>query len=167
MRWISVRNWRKFQHYDPEKRQPPWIKNYTELLHSNEYLRLPPGTRSLLHGLWLEYASSRCQLPLDTRSLSRRLNLRVTMQQLKSLSRAGFIDIVASDALAEGYQAASAVQASRAPAHSLEVEVEKDSRAVPVSSEPAPAPEDNGKALVNDQNEQGSVFVPPTLKAIP
>lgn len=40
-------------------------------------------------------------------------------------------------------------------------------RAVPVSRPPAPAPEDNGKALANDQGNEGSVFVPPTLKDIP
>lgn len=147
-RWISVRNWRKFQHYDPAKRQPPWIKNYTELLHSEAYLDLTAGARSLLHGIWLEYASAQCELKFDARSLGRKLNLRATKQQLESLNHAGFIDVVASAELAEGYHDASAALASRARAHSLEVEVEKErtTRAVPVARPPAPEPERNGTA---------------------
>lgn len=122
--WISVCGWRSFQHYDPLKRQPPWIKSYTELLADEEYLSLPGHTRSVLHGVWLAYASSRCRLRADARSLSSRLRLRVTEQQLVSLSDAGFIEFVASAALAEGYHGASTALASRAPARSQETETE-------------------------------------------
>lgn len=108
-RWIVIRNWDRFQHY--KDRQPPWIKNYTELLHDPAYLELPPGTRSLLHGLWLVYASSRARVPLDTRWITRQLNLRCTMQQLESLNHAGFIEFSASTALADRYQDASASRA--------------------------------------------------------
>lgn len=107
MPWISVRNWRKFQHYDPAKRRPVWIKNNLDLLAKDEYRELTAHQRAVLHGLWLEYASSGCQLRVNTASLSARLNLRVSSRQLKALSDAGFIDIVASKALASGYQDAS------------------------------------------------------------
>ena len=120
MAWISVRNWRRFQHYDPAKRQPPWIKCYTELMSSDEYLALHAGPRAVLHGIWLEYASSQCQLRFDTVSLTRRLNLRVTSQHLEALTDAGFITKVASKTLAEGYHDASA------RAHDVEVEKEED-----------------------------------------
>jgi hypothetical protein len=93
-RWIEVRNWNRFQHY--RDRVPTWIKNNLELLHDENYLALPPGTRAILHGIWLEYASARCRLPLDTRSLSARLRLRVTMRQLERLNHAGFITFSAS-----------------------------------------------------------------------
>src|SRR3954451_21228093 len=95
-RYITVSGWRGFQHYDPSKRTPPWIKQYTELLHDDSYMALPVGTALVLHRLWLEYASSRCRLAVDTSSLTRRLGVRVTMPQLKSLKDAGFIDFVAS-----------------------------------------------------------------------
>jgi len=88
--YIVVTNWRRFQYY--RNRNPPWIKNLTQLLHDDNYLSLPPGTRALLHGLWLEYASSNARLRLDTRSLSARLRLRVTKQQLDWLERKGFIE---------------------------------------------------------------------------
>jgi hypothetical protein len=122
--WISIPGWRRFQHYDPAKRQPPWIKAYLELLDDEDYLALAPGARSLLHGIWLMYASSRCQVRFDARSISARLRLRVTTSQLVSLSDAGWIAEVASKTLAVGYHDASVTLASRAPAHSREAEAE-------------------------------------------
>ncbi len=96
--WIVISNWDHFQHY--RDRNPPWIKNYTELLHDENYLGLTGDQRSILHGLWLEYASSRCRLRADTSSLSRRLALRVTTAQLKALNHAGFIEFDASGVIA-------------------------------------------------------------------
>jgi hypothetical protein len=116
--WISVRGWRRFQHYDPEKRQPPWIKMYTELMSDEAWITLSGHDRSVLACLWLEYASSRCRLRADTRSLTRQLNLRVTSATLERLNQAGWIDIVASKTLAEGYHPASP------RAHDVEVETE-------------------------------------------
>lgn len=105
--WISVRNWRKFQHYDPAKRQPPWIKNYTELTDDDAYGGLTLRQRGLLHGIWLAYARSRCGLRVA------RVGLMVgddtvRIRDIESLSHAGFLDIVASKTLAEGYHSASA-----------------------------------------------------------
>lgn len=118
--FISVRNWRAFQHYDPAQRTPPWVKTYTELLHDDAYMGLPVGTALVLHRLWLAYASARCRLRADTKTLTRQLGVRVTRLQLDSLNHAGFIDLVASAELAEGYRAASASRARE------EVEVEVD-----------------------------------------
>lgn len=112
MIYISIPNWtgkRGFQHY--KDRNPPWIKVYTELLSNDDYLELTGDQRAILHGLWLEYARSTCRLPADTRSLTRRLNLRVTSAQLKRLENAGFIDLVASKLQAEGYADARASRA--------------------------------------------------------
>lgn len=94
-RYIVVRNWEKFQNADVWKKsggRPPWIKTYTALLHDDAYIELTPHQRAVLHGLWLAYASSACQLRLGTRSLTRRLGLRVSSQQLEALNRAGFIE---------------------------------------------------------------------------
>jgi hypothetical protein len=140
-RYISIRDWRSFQHYDPAKRIPPWIKQYTELLHNDAYMNLPLGTALLLHRLWLEYASSRCRLALDTGSLSRRLGLRVTKQQLKTLNRAGFIDIVASAALADGYHDATQEKEK-------EKEKEKESPKPPYQENPQNHSQTNGKGDV-------------------
>lgn len=131
MDWISVRNWRKFQHYDPAKRSPPWIKNYTELMSDDAYLGLSMVQRGVLHGIWMEYARARCQLPDSTAVISRRLGERVTRATLYALNRAGYIDIVASKALAEGYQGASKPASELlALARSQETETETEPKAV-------------------------------------
>ena len=113
MSWISVRNWRKFQHYDPAKRAPKWIKVYAELMSDDAFLGLTGHRRGVLVSLWLEYALSRTCLRLDVKMLNRRLGLDTKMSDWEALADAGFIDIVASKPLAERYQDAS-----------LEVEVE-------------------------------------------
>jgi hypothetical protein len=128
--WISVVGWRRFQHYDPAKRQPPWVKTYTELLDDEEYLQLSGHLRSVLHGIWLAYASSRCRLHADARSLSSRLRLRVSSLHVESLVHAGFIELVASKTLAEGYHDAS----PRARATETETEVEVEPPSIPPSS---------------------------------
>jgi hypothetical protein len=76
------------------------VKNYLTLLHKDEYLRLSGHQRAVLHGLWLAYASARCQLRLDTASLSRRLSLRVSSHTMEVLNHAGFIEFSASKPLA-------------------------------------------------------------------
>lgn len=92
--YIEIRNWDRFQHSDATKRgrDPVWIKNYTRLLSDEMYLNLTPHQRAVLHGLWLEYARSGRQLPLNTASLTRRLNLKITIRQLEALNHAGFLE---------------------------------------------------------------------------
>ena len=115
MSWISVRNWRKFQHYDPAKRAPKWIKVYGELMHDDDFRSLSGFRRGLLISLWLEYSLSRTCLRLDLKMLNRSLGLDSKMSDWKALQDAGFIDILASKPLADCYQDAS-----------LEVEVEEE-----------------------------------------
>lgn len=129
--FIVVRNWGRFQHYDPAKRTPPWVKNHTDLTSNDEYRRLPGGTRAVLHGLWIEYAKAHGTLTADTHDLSGRLALRVTSVQLERLTAAGFLDIVASKALAlERYQLASASRARR------EAEAEEETPFIPLPRKP-------------------------------
>ena len=97
---IKVCGWEKFQHYG-DRRVPTWIKLHLDLHHKDEWLSLTPVQRALLVGIWIEHASSSCQVPHDTRKLSRRLNMRVTEASLQSLVDAGFIRFFASDPLAQ------------------------------------------------------------------
>lgn len=103
--WIVIPNWDSFQHY--RHRRPRWIKLYADLLSDPDWLGLTWHQRGILVSLWLEYATSRGQVPDNTASLSRRLNGRVTKVQLDALKEAGFIDFSASRPLAIGYQDAS------------------------------------------------------------
>lgn len=113
--WIVVARWDEFQHRDMARSSvPPWIKNFTKLMHDDAYRKLTGHQRAVLHGIWLEYASARRQLILSTTSLTHRLGLRVTTQHLEVLRDAGYIEFSAS-------KPASAVASDLA---SLEVEVE-------------------------------------------
>jgi hypothetical protein len=113
VKYLVVTRWEDFQHY--KNRAPLWIKNYTRLLHDDTYLALTGHRRAVLHGLWLAYASSSTRLHFDPKSLSSRLNLRVTSSDLKALRKAGYITVSASAPLAPSYQVAS-----------LEIEKEKE-----------------------------------------
>ena len=131
MPWISVCGWRRFQHYDPAKRQPPWIKSYVELLDDEDYLALTPRLRGILHGIWLAYAASRSQLGSNPARIGLRIgDNSVRARDIEALCDAGFIEIVASKALAEGYHAASARAHARDVETETDVETEKTSSRV-------------------------------------
>lgn len=117
---LVVVGWDKFQHY--RVRRPVWIKNYVDLLRRDEYLGLTGHRRAILHGLWMEYATCDARLTLDTRSLSRRLQLRVTMSDMEALNHAGFVLFLASNPLA-----------SRSESASAEKETYKEAKAVPLA----------------------------------
>ena len=95
--WIHIPNWDEFQHPDVGRsnRTPVWIRNYTRLLHKDAYLELTAHQRGVLHGLWMLYALSGCQLRANTASLTRQLAVRVSSAQLKALVDAGFIEVSA------------------------------------------------------------------------
>jgi hypothetical protein len=152
MRFLVVERWERFQHY--KNRAPLWIKNYTALLHDDTYLSLSGHRRSVLHGLWLVYASSSCQLHFDPKSLSSRLHLRVTSADLKALRKAGFITVSASRPIAGGYQDAC-----------LEVEKEKELEKEPkaVMSQVDVA---NGPEFLATGTEDSRVIPMPELRRI-
>jgi DNA-binding MarR family transcriptional regulator len=91
--WIIVRNWDKFQHY--KDRHPIWIKLYTNLNSSDDWLGLTMAERGLLVTIWMEYARSKKRLSVD---LITRLSVapRHVQRHLTSLSDAGFIEVRAS-----------------------------------------------------------------------
>ena len=125
-RWIVVENWDRFQHY--RDRRPNWIKSYTDLLGRPEYAQLTFPQRGILHGLWLLYAESSRNIPVNTSYLSRQLGGKVQMRSLEALRRAGFIRFSASKPLAPGYQDAMP-----------EKEKEKDTRAVRSTGDAQPS----------------------------
>jgi len=148
--YIWIPNWDGpdgFQHY--RDRDPVWIKNYTRLLSKDEYLKLSSRRRGILHGVWLLYANSNRTLAGDTRSLSRRLSVRVLNSDLEALSEAGFLEVVASDVLAQRYQAASNPLALTRVKEETEVEKEQP---VPVPVPVVEVPSDD----INFQPDNGT-----------
>ena len=114
MTYIKVVNFEKYQHYDPKKRRPPWIKLYNSLLDDYEFGCLQDASKMLAIGLWL--LASRCnnKIPCDPKWISEQLHLTEKVD-LECLVSAGFITISgdASNMLATCKQNAT-----------LEVEVE-------------------------------------------
>jgi len=95
--WIVVRLWDEFQYY--KDRAPTWIKNYVRLVNDDDYLALSPGTRGVLHGLWIMFAEARGVLSESRAShtlVPRAAHAKHWRRHLTSLSDAGFIDLVAS-----------------------------------------------------------------------
>lgn len=97
-RWIVVPNWDKFQHYG-NRRTPPWIKVYLELIHKPEWEDLTFAERGLLVTIWVHYAASRGHLRQS--QVRPKSGLRHFQDHLKSLSDAGFIHLFASNVLAQ------------------------------------------------------------------
>lgn len=96
--WIS--RWEEFQHYKPERdRAPAWIKTYPAQLDDERYLHLTDHQRAVLHDLRMAFAKARGRLSKDTRLLSNKLSLRVTMPTLQALNDAGFIEFCSRDDL--------------------------------------------------------------------
>jgi hypothetical protein len=97
--WVEIPRWDDFQHY--KTRRPPWIKNYTRLMHDPDYLDLSLAERGLLHSLWLLYAEYDGVL---SASRAQRLavlkpHYRHFYAHLDSLNDAGFVRLVDSKPL--------------------------------------------------------------------
>ena len=112
--WIAVVGWTELTHSDTKRSAGAfaWHRAYTRLMRDDAYMELTEHRALIYHRLLLEYASTAARLRAETRSLSRRLGLRVTSADLESLSHAGFIKVCASRAQAVGWHDAS-VHATR------------------------------------------------------
>jgi hypothetical protein len=124
-RYIHIARWNEFQHY--KDRDPKWIKVYTRINRDDNFLSLTGHRRAILLGLWLERAVSHSSLRLDTRMLTRRLQLRVTVSDIEALNHAGFITISASETVRKRKRNASPEE---------ETEREKRKTLAPAAREP-------------------------------
>lgn len=89
-RFVSVKNWQKFQHQS--ERRLPWIKLFTSLLEPTRdpaYSLLPDVSKVLLHHIWLMARVFNNRIPEDWLTREK-LNLQ-TKVNLDSLLDAGFI----------------------------------------------------------------------------
>jgi len=64
MKYISIRNFEKYQHY--KDRRPPWIKLYNDLLDDYDYRQLPDESKSHLLGLFLLASRNDNKIPLNS-----------------------------------------------------------------------------------------------------
>ena len=66
MKFFSIPNWREFQHYDPTKRTPPWIKQYVALLDPTKhpaFAALSDGAKLTLHHVRMLAARCNNRIP--------------------------------------------------------------------------------------------------------
>ncbi len=136
--YIWVNGWEKFQTYSKRRGKPwapPWIKVYASLWEKDEFLRLPVPSRLMLLGIFNAFATTRGRLANDTRTLSRRLDQRVTNTQLLLLNHAGFIAFCSETVREQRWN--SFINCS-----SLELELEVE---VDPSVQPIVRPQQNGR----------------------
>jgi hypothetical protein len=97
VRYLRVKNWEKFQHYDGDGR-PVWIKLYTALLDplaDLAYTTLADASKILLHHIWLMAAVFKNRIPMDFVTKDR-LNIQ-SRPNLVPLVASGFIEILESN----------------------------------------------------------------------
>jgi len=109
----QIPNWRKYQHYNPEKRNPPWVKLHTSVLNDRTLASLDLASVGLLMLLWaLASESPEGRIPGDLEELRFRLRRpKFRVEDLAPLLESGFLIPAASDALAERLHDASTLQA--------------------------------------------------------
>ena len=101
---IEVRNWERFQHY--KKRNPPWIKFYSELLDDYELMELDPRLRWVAVAMLLLASRTDNKIPAKLPALRNRLWMDdLTANDVEKIASVGFITLSqdASKMLAECY----------------------------------------------------------------
>lgn len=86
---FKVKNFERFQHYG-DKRTPPWIKLYNELLDDYEFGQLPDHVKAHLTAIWLLASRYKNEIPYDPEWIARRINATEPVD-LELLHSKGFI----------------------------------------------------------------------------
>jgi hypothetical protein len=100
MDYLSVKNWKKFQHY--KDRTPPWIKLHRDLLNDYKFSCLQDASKLHLILIWLLSSQLENKIPNDPAWIARRINIQGTID-LNILIEYGFLEVLqdASSALAK------------------------------------------------------------------
>jgi hypothetical protein len=90
VRYFTVKNFERFQHYKAEEGAPRWIKLYRELLTDYDFLVLADDAKAHLMLIWLLASQARKALPCDPKWIATRIGAtgKVDLEQLIS---AGFL----------------------------------------------------------------------------
>lgn len=103
MQYLRVKDWDRLQHYN--KRTPPWIRLYRDLLNDYEFTCLQDASKLQLILIWLLASQMDNKIPADPEFIKRRINISGKLN-LKELIDKGFL-IDASNALASCKQNAT------------------------------------------------------------
>jgi len=87
MKFLSVKNWKDFQHYG--KRNPPWIKLHRAVMDDYVFCALPDVAKAHLMLLWLYASQNNGKVPEDVPFLEKKLS--VSDLDLQILIDGGFL----------------------------------------------------------------------------
>lgn len=105
-KYISVKNWDRYQHY--KDRCPPWIKLHRELITSHMWVGSDDASRVLAVAIMLLASDTDNKIPYDLAYIQRRAYINGDVN-LEFLIEAQFIEII--DENGECYHDASVMQA--------------------------------------------------------
>jgi hypothetical protein len=91
MRYFSVKNYERFQHYKGRGR-PVWIKLHRVLLDNFEFAQLPDTGKAHLMLVWLLASQLDNKLPYSPKWIAKRIGASSPVD-LQELERAGFIEV--------------------------------------------------------------------------
>ncbi len=133
MPFLTVKNWREFQHYN--NRRPPWIRLHRSLLDDFDFQCLPVASRALAPMLWLlasEYVNGKIDAEPSKLAFRLRMSPDELTSALKPLIAGGFFSSD-SAVLAECLHVA-------VPETETETETETEKKKIPAAKKPAAGP---------------------------
>lgn len=126
MRYLTVKNLEKFQHY--KERRPPWIKLYQEILEDYAFACLQDASKAHLISLWLLASRSNNRIPSDGEWIAKAIHATEPVN-IPALVNAGFLTLCEEDGTT--VQDASEVLADRKQSAMPEIEREIEKETTP------------------------------------
>jgi hypothetical protein len=119
MRYLSIKNLKKYQHY--KDRRPPWIKLHAEVLDDYAFTCLQDASKAHLMLLWVLASRMDNRIPYDLAWITQKLGANAPID-LEELILQGFIEVSQDDSTALAPRKQSAM-----PETETETETEKAS----------------------------------------
>lgn len=88
MRYLTVRNWAQFQHYN--KRNPPWIKLHRAIVDDYNFSALKDRTKGHLFMIWILASATEGRVPHDPKFIAQRIGSNEPLD-LHALIDGGFL----------------------------------------------------------------------------
>lgn len=113
MRYLSIKNLEKHQHY--KDRRPPWIKLHAEVLDDYEFLCLQDASKAHLMLLWVLASKMDNRIPNDPQFLAEKLGATSTVN-VQELINQGFVQLSEDDSKPLAFRKQSAMPETEAEA---------------------------------------------------
>lgn len=91
MKYITIKNWDKWQTYRKDRGQPPWIKIHRRIMRNPEWVGLSDAERGQLVAMWLLAADHDGVIPASA-DIIQKLCFMSDVPDLKKFNDLGFLD---------------------------------------------------------------------------